>query len=206
MKHNNVIPNVHLRKHWQTRVKTFFNQAAQKKRRLQKRQAKAASAFPRPTELLRPVVRGQTVRYNRKLRIGRGFSLQELKAAGLGQQFARSIGIAVDHRRTNISQESLEANKRRLQAYVSKLQLFPRVAGKAKKGLVNDTTDAPKDAGQNTLPSVFGVQQPSKREKAVKLTADLKKFNAYRTVRQEKTNKKWQGIREKRAREAEKKD
>jgi len=25
MKHNNVIPNVHLRKHWSNRVRCFFN-------------------------------------------------------------------------------------------------------------------------------------------------------------------------------------
>jgi large subunit ribosomal protein L13e len=33
-----------------------------------------------------------------------GFTLQEIKAAGLGVQFARSIGISVDHRRKNTSQ------------------------------------------------------------------------------------------------------
>ncbi len=59
----------------------------------------------------------------------------------MGINFARSIGIAVDHRRKNRCQESLEVNKKRLLAYVSKLVLFKR--GKAeKKGLVNDTKDA----------------------------------------------------------------
>jgi large subunit ribosomal protein L13e len=33
VKHNNVIVNVHLRKHWQKRVKTHFNQPAQKVKR-----------------------------------------------------------------------------------------------------------------------------------------------------------------------------
>jgi large subunit ribosomal protein L13e len=40
--------------------------------------------------------------------------LDEIKAAGLGSAFARSIGITVDHRRRNKSQESLDLNKRRL--------------------------------------------------------------------------------------------
>jgi len=36
--------------------------------------------FPRPTAgPLRPVVHGQTLKYNMKVRAGRGFSLEELK-------------------------------------------------------------------------------------------------------------------------------
>jgi hypothetical protein len=34
MKHNNVIPNIHLHKHWQGFVRTWFNQPARKQRRL----------------------------------------------------------------------------------------------------------------------------------------------------------------------------
>jgi len=33
VKHNNVIPNEHFRKHWQNYVKTWFNQPARKTRR-----------------------------------------------------------------------------------------------------------------------------------------------------------------------------
>ena len=47
----------------------------------------------------------------------------------------------MDHRRRNKSTESLDLNKRRLQAYVSKLVVFPKKEGVAKKGLVNDSTD-----------------------------------------------------------------
>ena len=44
------------------------------------RKAKAAAVFPRPVAgALRPVVSGQTVRYNMKKRAGRGFTLEELK-------------------------------------------------------------------------------------------------------------------------------
>jgi large subunit ribosomal protein L13e len=71
MKHNNVIPNIHLRKHWQGFVKTWFNQPARKRARLNARKAKAAKLFPRPTEALRPVVRGCTIRYNRSVKQGR---------------------------------------------------------------------------------------------------------------------------------------
>lgn len=43
------------------------------------RQAKAVKVFPRPAGKLRPQVHGQTLKYNMKLREGRGFSLEELK-------------------------------------------------------------------------------------------------------------------------------
>jgi len=44
------------------------------------RQKKAVKIFPKPTAgPLRPVVHGQTVKYNMKLRAGKGFSLEELK-------------------------------------------------------------------------------------------------------------------------------
>lgn len=43
------------------------------------RQAKAVKDFPRPAGKLRPQVHGQTLKYNMKLREGRGFSLEELK-------------------------------------------------------------------------------------------------------------------------------
>jgi large subunit ribosomal protein L13e len=104
VKHNNVLPNVHLRKHWQKNVRTWLNQAARKKRRLQTRRTKAAALSPRPLEQLRPAVRCQTIRYNHRTKIGKGFTLAEIKAAGIGAQFARSIGISVDHRRINRNQ------------------------------------------------------------------------------------------------------
>ena len=72
VKHNNVIPNVHLRKHCQKNVRTWLNQAARKKRRLHARRAKAAANAPRPNDNLRPAVRCQTIRYNHRLRMGRG--------------------------------------------------------------------------------------------------------------------------------------
>lgn len=58
VKHNNVLANVHLRKHWARFVKTWFNQPARKQRRVIARQTKAAKVFPRPLEKLRPVVHG----------------------------------------------------------------------------------------------------------------------------------------------------
>ena len=72
VKHNNVIPNVHLRKHWQKNVKVWLNQAGRKKRRLQARKAKAQAFGSRPIDNLRPAVRCSTIRYNHRVRTGRG--------------------------------------------------------------------------------------------------------------------------------------
>lgn len=88
----------------------------------------------RPTELLRPAVRCPTKRYNTKLRSGRGFTHDELKAAGIRRKEALSIGIPVDHRRRNRSEEGLKLNKERLDAYKARLVVFPRKAGKVKAG------------------------------------------------------------------------
>lgn len=140
VKHNYQLPNAHFRKHWSRFVKTWFDQPANKKRRVQARRAKAAAVFPRPLEKLRPIVHGQTRKYSSKLRYGRGFSLQELAKAKITPQFARSVGIAVDHRRHDISEEALQLNVKRLESYRSKLILFPRKEGKPKKGVIADST------------------------------------------------------------------
>merc|ERR1712159_280661 len=81
MKHNNMIANEHFRKYWQRYVKTWFDQPAKKKARRLARQKKAAAVAPRPVAgALRSVVHPPTARYNVKTRIGRGFSLAEIKA------------------------------------------------------------------------------------------------------------------------------
>jgi len=88
----------------------------------------------RPLAHLRPAVRGQTVRYNVKIREGRGFTLAELKEAGIGRKEARGVGIVVDHRRRNLSVEGKQLNVERLKAYKERLIVFPRKTGKPKKG------------------------------------------------------------------------
>jgi len=74
---------------------------------------------PRPVHLLRPVGRGQTNRYNNVERLARGFSLLELKNAGLNAKFAKTVGIAVDHRRQNRCQETLQTNVKRLKVLIT---------------------------------------------------------------------------------------
>jgi large subunit ribosomal protein L13e len=76
---NKAIPKNHFRKDWQERVRTWFEQPAQAHRRKVARTRKAARLFPRPTESLKPVVHPAGLRHNMKIRLGRGFTLEELK-------------------------------------------------------------------------------------------------------------------------------
>ncbi len=78
-KRNGILPNAHFKKHWEKYVKTWFDQAGKKKRRRTKRLEKAARIAPKPVKALRPTVRCPTIKYNTKVRAGRGFTLDELK-------------------------------------------------------------------------------------------------------------------------------
>ena len=162
--------------------------------------------FPRPLQKLRPVVSSTTRRYAGKVRYGRGFTLAELKGAGLSASFARTVGIAVDHRRTSTSEEQLQLNVERLNTYKSKLILFPRKDGKAKKGLIADST-AEKVQSVSADNQVAGKVLPRAAAKSedvfAAITADDKKSNAHSQARILRTTKRYNGRRIKRAEEEE---
>ncbi|EHA8590894.1 60S ribosomal protein L13-2 [Cocos nucifera] len=166
------------------------------------RQKKAVKIFPRPTAgPLRPIVQCQTLKYNMKPRAGRGFTLEELKAAGIPKKLAPTIGIAVDHRRKNRSLEGLQANVQRLKTYKAKLVIFPRRARKFKAG-----DSAPEELA--TATQVQGPYMPIVHEKPsvelVKVTDEMKSFRAYAKLRVERMNQRQVGARMKKAAEAEK--
>merc|ERR1719295_839979 len=184
-------------------MRTWFDQAARKKRRAQNRKAKAAKLAPRPAAgLLRPVVHPPTQRYNMKLRLGKGFTLEELREAKIPPKLAPTIGIAVDHRRRNKCAESLQANVARLKTYKSKLLVFPKKAGKkgVKKG------DTPKselqNVAQNTLKEIIPVERPALRIKARAIAADEKEASAYKKLKKARTDKKYFGAKQKKAAES----
>ncbi len=79
IKHNQQLPNNHFHKDWQRRVRVHFDQPGRKSRRRAARLSKAAAVAPRPVDKLKPVVRCPTIKYNRRARAGRGFTLVELK-------------------------------------------------------------------------------------------------------------------------------
>lgn len=199
VKHNNVVPNAHFHKKWQFYVKTWFNQPARKERRRAARAAKAKQVFPRPAAgSLKPLVRGQTVKYNGKVRQGRGFSLAELKEAGISKGLAPTIGISVDHRRRNRSLESLQANVARLKAYKSNLVIFPRDAKKP-KAFEASAEDAKTATQKKGALVAFAAEKPGLE--SIKLTAELKAAKAYQKLRIERCNARLVGVRAKKAKE-----
>ncbi|CAF1019116.1 unnamed protein product [Rotaria sordida] len=200
MKHNNVIPNAHFNKKWQLHVRTWFDQAARKERRHRKRLVKAQRVAPRPSKgSLRPIVHGTTRRYNMKVRSGRGFSLDEIRAAGLHPKYARTIGISVDHRRRNKSTEVYQLNVQRLKQYLGKLILFPLKTDKPKK---NDAKPEELKLAVQLKKRVMPVKQRTTREKARPINDVDMKFQAFQALRMARADAKLIGQREKKAKQA----
>ncbi|THH11223.1 hypothetical protein EW145_g810 [Phellinidium pouzarii] len=193
--HNNVLHDNHFRKDWQRRVRTWFDQPGRKLRRRRARQTKAAALGVRPIDPLRPAVRAQTVRYNTKIREGRGFTLAELKEAGIGKKEARGVGIIVDHRRRNLSEEGKKLNVDRLKAYKAKLIVFPRKAGKPKKG--DSTGD--ELTTETTRVTSFSLPAGTVHESPRKITDKEREFEAYHTLRVKRAEQRFDGKRKARA-------
>ncbi len=179
-------------------------------RRRKARKEKAARLGVRPINLLRPAVRGQTIRYNRKLREGRGFTLAELKEAGIGRKEARGVGIIVDHRRRNLSEEGKQLNVERLKEYKTRLIVFPRKAGKPKKG------DSSVSAAERISTYMLNWKQPEELKAATtrstlplpeaypaevprKITDEERAFDAYKTLRTTRAHQRHEGARKIRA-------
>ncbi|KAF2007041.1 ribosomal protein L13e [Amniculicola lignicola CBS 123094] len=199
IKHNNQVQKNHFHKDWQRRVRVHFDQPGRKKARRNARVAKAAKLAPRPVDRLRPVVRCPSIKYNRRVRPGRGFTLAELKEAGIPRKLAPTIGISVDPRRQNLSEESLKANVARLQEYRKRLILFPRRNGKVTKGDASaEDVKAAKQTNVANLATAFAIKNTVVFEEGA-----LKNYtateNAYRALRDARSEARLVGVREKRA-------
>jgi large subunit ribosomal protein L13e len=135
------------------------------------------------------------------VRPGRGFSLVELKAAGIPRKFARTIGISVDPRRQNLSEEGLKANVERLQEYRKRLIVFPRRNGKTKQG---DASAEEIKAAKNEesivrqLPAVLPIKNTTELEEGPISNYESTE-NAYRKLRDARSEARLVGVREKRA-------
>jgi len=169
-----------------------------------------------------------------KTRYGRGFTLDEIKNAGLNPQYARSIGIAVDHRRQDMSLETRELNVKRLKAYLAKLILFPGKTTRKlalKQAKAEPMTDAKKEEKkprkmilpeapkeklelpaakeQSDKKVVLPMVEQTLREKPQTITAEMKNTLSFKKLRIERVKERYAGVRKKRAelaqREAEEK-
>ena len=154
---------------------------------------------------LRPLVHPPTHRYNMKLRLGRGFTIEEIKGAGLTRKVAQSIGIAVDGRRKNKSLESLQLNVQRIKEYQSKLILFPVKAGKKDPNGLTTADEATQRSAVQLDGALMPVGKINKRIRAVsKKDVDAARAGAGKCVvdnlRRLRADAKYDGARKERAR------
>nr|UXY88501.1 60S ribosomal protein L13 [Cryptomonas curvata] len=127
VKHNNKISNGHFRKHWQSFVKTWFDQPANKRRRRIERLSKEKIHFSNSSIVnkFRPLVHCPTHMHNMKIRFGRGFSLNEITKAKIGKGYSNSMGINIDKRRrkNNLFENY---NIKRLTEYLEKIVILKK--------------------------------------------------------------------------------
>jgi large subunit ribosomal protein L13e len=196
-KGNNAIQKNHFHKDWDKRVKTWFDQPARKVSRRKARVRKAIRIFPRPVQgLLRPVVHPPTVRYNAKVRLGRGFTLDELKGAGINRKVAQTIGVAVDYRRRNRSEQSYRVNVLRLKTYKTKLVLFPRDKKHPRK---TDSSAEEISKATQVKGTVLPIKAPAPQLTTVNKADINPKASAFTALRKARANARLIGVRAKRA-------
>jgi large subunit ribosomal protein L13e len=175
VKHNNIIPNIHCKKKWQQssrgplKVKLNLNQAGKKKSRRLARAAKRVAMAPAPLERLRPVVHCPTQKYSAKTRLGRGFTLEELKAVKLHPSYAMTVGIAIDWRRRNHSELVMANNISRLEEYKASLVVLKKGDAVPEKTVVNGT--------------IQPVMKPVPTIEMMAVTDEMKKTDSYTTMR-----------------------
>jgi len=127
----------------------------------------------------------------------------ELKEAGIPRKLAPTIGIPVDSRRTNFSEESLALNVARLKTYKARLILFPRKSGQHKK--LDSSKDELKDAEkavkkiEHSLPIDTGVGLKHGLSEVKRGEMPKGEEAAYRTLRDKRSEARLVGVREKRA-------
>jgi large subunit ribosomal protein L13e len=188
VKHNNFVPNIHCKKKWlqssrgPLKVKLHLNQATQKKARRINRSEKRAALAPTPLEKLHPIVHCPTQKYSSKTRLGRGFTMEELKAVKIHPKYAQTIGIAIDWRRRNHSEEVLATNVARLGEYLSNLVVLKQKTDPIPEGIV-------------TMGTIQPPQKPVPALEMMDVTDELKANEAYTTMRVARKETKVAGVR-----------
>jgi large subunit ribosomal protein L13e len=187
VKHNNQIPNIHCRKKYcassrgPLKVRLSLDQATRKKSRRLARAKKVAAIAPAPLQKLRPLVHCPTQKYSAKIRLGRGFTIEELKAVKLHPKQAMNIGIAIDYRRHNHCEESLKLNVERLEEYKNRLVF-----------LTKKNKELP---ARQVIGTIMPLPKPSKEIVMETITQEMKDFKAYTTMREARHETRISGLR-----------
>lgn len=123
-----------------------------------------------------------------------------MQAAGIPRLYAPTIGISVDARRQNLSEEGLAANVERLKSYKARLIVFPKRNNKAKKA----DTPAGERSGETTqsIKGAFGLEDVvASGFSEIKKSDIPKTTGAYKALRKARSDAKLVGVREKRVKD-----
>ena len=123
--------------------------------------------------------------------------------ANIPRKLAPTIGISVDPRRQNLSEESLKANVERLKAYKARIILFPRKTKKPKEGeaSLEDMKNARENYGESVVQRTRSALPINKKVTIEEgKVADFEgEEAAYRKLRDARSAARLVGKREKRA-------
>lgn len=126
-----------------------------------------------------------------------------LQEAGIPRKLAPTIGISVDPRRQNLSEESLKANVERLKEYQKRLVLFPRKAKSPKSGEASaEEMKQARESGHDGKVKKAFEHFPISNEVKVqegKVSDFPSEEAAYRKLRVARSDARLAGKREKRA-------
>jgi large subunit ribosomal protein L13e len=111
----------------------------------------------------------------------------------VSKKVARTIGIAVDHRRVNRSVASMEGNVERLKEYKSKLIVFPRRSNQRPKS--GDSSAAETSAATQHTGVVMPLSTETKPVEFADVSASMKEEKAYDALRLARTDAKLVGVR-----------
>lgn len=133
----------------------------------------------------------------------RGSNIMILQEAGIPRLVAPTIGIAVDFRRQNLSEESLTVNVARLKAYKERLIVFPRKGAKHPKAgdskdidLSSTQTISNIGAALPIIPVGSGVTEIKKSDMPAAIEG-----GAFKALRKARSDARLVGAREKRAKD-----
>ncbi|KAL8931184.1 MAG: hypothetical protein Q9211_007161, partial [Gyalolechia sp. 1 TL-2023] len=125
--------------------------------------------------------------------------------ASIPRKLAPTIGISVDPRRANLSTESLALNVDRLKAYRARLILFPRRAGQHKQ-LDSSKDEIAEHTKEGKMVRKTGLALPIANVTREEAIGEVSKGdmpegteNAYRKLRDARSDARLVGVREKRA-------
>ena len=126
-----------------------------------------------------------------------------MQEAGIPRKLAPTVGIAVDTRRQNLSEESLKANVERLKAYKGRLILFPRKSKSPKAGEASaQDAKSAKEAGHGPHVQLSNKAFPISNAVQIqegKVSDFPSEKAAFRKLREARSEARLVGKREKRA-------